>query len=144
MTVADELRTLDLFDGLSDEELAEWAAVTPEIATAAPGDAMLEQGSSPGPLLLFEGTTRQYVTSNGHTDPANANHGPTWIGAIAAITESPVPLTVEADTECRFAIIPRDAFIDLTLKHRSVHRKVMSVIGPVMRGMNQRESSRSG
>src|SRR6185312_9687095 len=55
---------------------------------------------------------------------------------------SPVPLTVLADGPCRFAVVPRDAFIALALEHRSVHRKVMHVIGPVMRGINQRESSR--
>ena len=82
------------------------------------------------------------MTVDGRNEPANANTAPTWIGAIAAITESPVPITVEADGPCRVAIVPRDDFIALALEHRSVHRKVMHVIGPVMRGINQRESSR--
>jgi signal transduction histidine kinase len=40
------------------------------------------------------------------------------------------------------AIIPREQFIDLALRHRSVHQRVMRVIGPVMRGVNARESNR--
>jgi signal transduction histidine kinase len=137
-----ELRRIDLFDGLTDEQLAEWAAITPPIRTVPDGEVLLEQGASPGPLLLFDGTTRAFQQSNGRIDPATNNHGPTWIGAIAAITEGPVPITVVAEGECRVSIIPRDAFVELAIQHRAVHRKVMSVIGPVMRSINARESSR--
>jgi signal transduction histidine kinase len=141
MTVQEELRGMDLFQELSDERLDAWAAVI-DIRDVADGDVLLEQGSSPGPLLLFTGRTKAYMTVDNRNEPGNANTAPTWIGAIAAITESAVPITVEADGPCRVAIVPRDAFIDLALQDRSVHRKVMSVIGPVMRGINQRESSR--
>lgn len=144
MELIDELRRMDLFDGLTDEELAEWAAITPPIRDVEEGEVLLEQGvDSPGPLLLFDGTTRGYVkTTGGGTDPGTPNQGPTWIGAIAAITEGALPITIEAGTACRVSIIPREAFIDLALRHRSVHSKVMHVIGPVMRGINARESSR--
>jgi signal transduction histidine kinase len=141
MTVQEELRGMDLFEELTDEQLDQWAQVV-DIREAQDGDVLLEQGSSPGPLLLFTGRTRAHMAVDGRNEPANANTAPTWIGAIAAITESPVPITVEADGACRVAIVPRDDFIALALEHRSVHRKVMHVIGPVMRGMNQRESSR--
>jgi signal transduction histidine kinase len=141
MTVQDELRGMDLFEELSDERLDAWAALI-DIRDAADGEVLLEQGSSPGPLLLFTGKTRTYMTVEGRNEPGSSNAAPTWIGTIAAITESQVPITVEADGPCRFAIIPRDAFIDLALQDRSVHRNVMHVIGPVMRGLNQRESSR--
>jgi signal transduction histidine kinase len=141
MTVQDELRRIDLFEGLADEQLDAWAKVV-HIRDAQDGETLLEQGTSPGPLLLFTGETKAYVTVDGRSEPANANTAPTWIGAIAAITESPVPITVEADGPCRAAIVARDDFIALALEHRSVHRKVMHVIGPVMRGINQREASR--
>lgn len=143
MIPVEELRRLDLFAELTDEQLAEWAAIVPPIREAEEGERLLEQGvDSPGPLLLFDGTTRGLIkTAGGGTDPGTPNHGPTWIGAIAAITESPLPITIEAAGKCRVSIIPRDAFIDLALKHRSVHRHVMEVIGPVMRSINARESS---
>ncbi|MDA0141995.1 ATP-binding protein [Solirubrobacter deserti] len=143
MELIDELRRMDLFDGLTDEELAEWAAITPPIREAEEGEVLLEQGvDSPGPLLLFGGTTRGFIRTAGGVDPGTVNQAPTWIGAIAAITESQLPLTVEAGVDCRVSIIPREAFIQLALKHRSVHRHVMQVIGPVMRSINARESSR--
>jgi signal transduction histidine kinase len=139
----DELRRIDLFDGLTDDQLAEWAAVTPPIRETEDGEILIEQGEpSPGPLLLFDGVTRGYQKTSGVTDVRTPNTGPTWIGAIAAITEGAMPITVEAEGVCRVSIVPRDAFIDLALKHRPVHQKVMHVIGPVMRGLNARESSR--
>src|SRR5829696_8550813 len=134
----DDLRRMDLFEGLTNEELAEWAAIT-EIRDVPAGEVLLEErADSPGPLLVFDGTT---VTSQG-TEPLRAHPGPTWIGAIAAITEDAVPVQVTAQTACRVAILPREEFIALTLKHPSVHRHVMRVIGPVMRGINSRESTR--
>ena len=143
MTLVDELRRIDLFDGLSDEALAEFAAITPPIREAEEGDVLLEQGvDSPGPLMVFDGSTRSFVKSGGGTDLGQASDGATWIGAIAAVTESTLPVTIEATSACRYTIIPRDEFIELAIKHRSVHRKVMYVIGPVMRGISAREASR--
>jgi signal transduction histidine kinase len=138
MSVLDELRRIDLFDGLTDEELEPWAAVT-EIREAPAGETLLTQGElSPGPLLLFDGTA---ATWQGN-EPLTPNHGPTWIAAIAAITENPVPVEVRADTACRVAIIPRETFVELARAQPSVHRKVMQVIGPVMRAVNAREANR--
>jgi hypothetical protein len=41
MTLVDELRRLDLFDGLTDEQLEEWAAVTPPIRHVEEGEVIL-------------------------------------------------------------------------------------------------------
>ncbi len=138
----EELRSIDLFEDLTDEQLALWCEGL-EIRAAEDGERLLTQGvMSPGPLLLFEGTTQQYTEVDGRKDPANPNHGPTWIGAIAAITDGPLPISIDADGPCRVAIIPRERFKTLAMQQPSVHAKVMHVIGPVMRGMNARESSR--
>jgi signal transduction histidine kinase len=51
-------------------------------------------------------------------------------------------LNVDADGPCRVAVLPRGPFIELARAQPSVHRKVMHVIGPVMRGVNARESNR--
>ena len=54
-TVAD-LRPVDLFDDLDDDELAAWAAVAKPYHHAA-GTVISEQGSEPeGVILLLEGT----------------------------------------------------------------------------------------
>src|SRR4051812_19357426 len=135
----DQLRRIDLFDGLTDEQLAEWAALTK--IRDVPADTVLleEKVDSPGPLLLFDGT----VTTRQHNEWLTPNVGPTWVGAIAAITESPVPVEVRSSTACRAAIVPRDRFIELALRHPSVHQKVMHLIGPVMRSVQARETNRA-
>jgi signal transduction histidine kinase len=132
-----ELRSFELFDGLSDDQLAEWAAIT-EVRDAPPDEVLLEERAHSGPLLIFEGSA---VTSQ-NNEPLRVHRAPTWIGTIAAITEDPMPVRVTAQTACRVAILPREEFIALTLKYPTVHRKVMLAIGPVMRGINAREATR--
>ena len=67
-TVAD-LRPVDLFDDLDDDQLAQWAAVARPY-DAAPGDVLVEQGESPpGVLLLLEGIV-QTVLARGRADRA--------------------------------------------------------------------------
>jgi signal transduction histidine kinase len=142
MTLLDDLRRVDLFDELTDAELELWAAVA-EPRDAEDGEQLLEQNVlSPGLLLLFDGRAAAFQLIDGRVDPAATNVGPTWIGAIAALTGSPLPIGLVADGPCRVAMIPREAFVDLALTHRSVHRHVMQVIGPVMRGVNAREATR--
>jgi signal transduction histidine kinase len=142
MTLVDDLRRVDLFEDLTDAELEQWAAVT-EPRDVEDGEQLLEQGVlSPGLLLLFDGHVDTQVSVDGRVEPGTQNTGPTWIGAIAALTESALPINAFAAGPCRIAIVPREQFIDLALTHRSVHRHVMRVIGPVMRGLNAREANR--
>ena len=137
-----ELKRIDLFEGLSDAELEEWSAIT-DIRETDEDELLLAQGvESPGPLLLFEAHTMSPPVSTATAEPRAANFAPPWMGAIAAITESPLPLNVYADGRCRVAILPREQFIALSLRYPTVHRRVMRVIGPVMRGVNARESNR--
>ena len=68
---------------------------------------------------------------------------PTWMQAIAAITETPVGVRLQADTDCVVGLVPLATFTDLALSHRSVHRKVMEAIGPVTRAGADRQRSRA-
>src|SRR5205823_5885419 len=57
VTLAD-LRTIDLFDDLSDEELREWVAVA-ELRHADANEVLHEHGEDvSGLILLLEGTAR--------------------------------------------------------------------------------------
>jgi signal transduction histidine kinase len=142
VSLLDDLRRVDLFDELDDSELEAWAAAA-EPREVEDGELLLEQGVlSPGLLLLFDGTVATHQTVEGRIDPGSPNTGPTWIGAIAALTDGSLPVNVTARGPCRIAMIPREAFVDLALTHRTVHRHVMRVIGPVMRGLNAREANR--
>ena len=57
----EELRSVDLFDGLADPELAEWAAVARPYHLG-PGEIIHEQGDDPkGLQLLLEGEAQALI-----------------------------------------------------------------------------------
>jgi signal transduction histidine kinase len=139
---AADLRPVDLFTELSDAELAEWAAAA-EPFTAEPGDVVLEQAEDvPGMLLLLEGTLRTMVVDDGRPEPLAHQTAPTWIGAIAALTETPLNVRMVAETPARLAVIPGERFIPLALAHRQVHRRIMGQVGPVVSRLANREQNR--
>jgi signal transduction histidine kinase len=141
LTVA-ELRAIDLFDGLDDAELEPWLAAA-EPFDAAPGDVLAAQGqTSDGPLLLLEGTAEALSHDEGRVESLGRHEAPTWMGAIAALTELPVGVEMRARTTCRAARIPRERFVELTLASPPVHARIMRVITPVMNRLNSVEHTR--
>jgi len=84
-TTTADLRTIDLFEDLDDEALAEWAAVT-EPFTAAAGEIVADKGKREGVLLLFSGLVQTLLVEGGRTEPAGLHHPPTWMGAISVLT----------------------------------------------------------
>ena len=79
-----ELRAVDLFDDLSDDELAEWLPVT-TARSLHTGDVIAELGRQPrGLQLLLEGEADSLMEEHGREEPVGRQHAPTWMGAIAA------------------------------------------------------------
>jgi signal transduction histidine kinase len=127
----DDLRRIDLFDGLTDAELELWRGATQAFNIPA-GEIIHEQDASPrGLLLLLDGRTRLYKLADERFEPIGHMAAPTWMQAIAAITETPVGVRMQAETDCVIGLVPLAAFTDLALSHRSVHHKIMKTIGPV-------------
>ncbi|MEA2171486.1 MAG: hypothetical protein QOF76_4786, partial [Solirubrobacteraceae bacterium] len=142
ITVAD-IRPVDLFDDLSDEQLQPWADVAFK-AGFAPGDIIIERDQDPrGLLLLLEGTTQAYMATGGDAFEAGAeNHAPTWIGAIAALTNTGIGVRMVSQTHTRFAVVPTDKFIEFTMADRRVFSRVMEKIPPVLGRLAAREQER--
>jgi signal transduction histidine kinase len=142
VTVAD-LRRVDLFDGLDDAELQRWsdAAVAFDVPD---GEIVHEQDTSPrGLLLLLAGQTRMYkAAGENRFEPIGHMNAPTWMQAIAAITETPVGVRMVAEGDCVIGLVPAEQFIDLALTHRSVHRRIMQAIGPVTARLQQIDNDR--
>jgi signal transduction histidine kinase len=139
----EELRTVDLFDGLDDAALALWSAAA--IAFNVPaGEIVHEQETSPrGLLLLLAGRTRMYKSvDDTRFEPIGHMVAPTWMQAIAAITETPVGVRMVAETDCLIGLVPLEQFVDLALTHRTVHRKIMQAIGPVTARLQQIDNDR--
>jgi signal transduction histidine kinase len=138
----DELKAMDLFEGVDDAELERWIAAAKEY-TVGPGEEVISQGEPvEGLYLLLEGTIESQIVNDGRKEHLGHQRPPTWIGAIAAITEREMGVRMETETECRLALIPKDAFIDLALGNRMVHQRVMSKISPVMTRLSAMEANR--
>ncbi|MEA2442402.1 MAG: hypothetical protein QOH76_3826 [Thermoleophilaceae bacterium] len=138
----DDLRQIDLFDELNDEQLARWAAVT-RIRVVRAGEIVAEQGSkSPGLHLVLEGTVQALLVTDGRVEPAGQHRAPTWMGAIAVLIDVPVGVRMQAETDCRIGTVPGEDFIDLALSQRSVHWRVMRQVRPVLGRMEAVEQNR--
>ena len=141
ITVAD-LRSIDLFDDLSDDELAPWLEVT-RVEEIAPGDSIIDQGApAPGLQLLLDGTARTFIFDGGRPEPLGRQEAPTWIGAIAVLTGGLTGVSMVAEVPCRLALVPADDFRRLALAQPAVHARVMAQVAPVMSRITGIEQSR--
>jgi signal transduction histidine kinase len=139
---AEELRRIDLFDELSDEQLAEWVAVAVPVSVAA-GEVIAEPGGeSRGAQLLLEGESEAQILDHGRTEALDRHVAPTWMGAISALTGGSLGVRMVAVTDCRLALIPAEDFRRLALAQPSVHRRVMQQVRPVMSRVTEIEQSR--
>jgi signal transduction histidine kinase len=142
LITAEELRSIDLFDELSDEQLAEWVAVAVPLSVAA-GEVMAEPGGeSRGAQLLLEGESEAQILNHGRTEALDRHVAPTWMGAISALTGGSLGVRMVAVTDCRLALIPAEDFRRLALAQPSVHRRVMQQVRPVMSRVTEIEQSR--
>jgi signal transduction histidine kinase len=140
MNVAD-LRPVDLFDGIDDDQLAEWAAVA-EPRTAEPGDVIAEQGSDTPAILLFDGTVEGFLVAGDRLEPAGRHYAPTWMGAISVLTDAPLGARMQAVTACRLAVVSREDFRRLAFAQPAILKRVMRAVGPVITRVTAIEQSR--
>jgi len=140
-TTTADLRTIDLFEDLDDEALAEWAAVT-EPFSAATGEIVADKGKRMGVLLLFSGLVQTLLVEGDRTEPAGLHHPPTWMGAISVLTGGSLGVRLRAETACELARISADDFRRLAFAHPSVHERVMSQVAPVMTRITALEANR--
>ncbi|WP_205699579.1 ATP-binding protein [Conexibacter sp. SYSU D00693] len=137
----EELRSVDLFDELDDEALAQWLAVA-QTRDVPAGTDVTERGDPLGVHLLLEGTMRPWLRVGDGEEPLDRQHAPTWIGAVATLTEKPLDVRMEAEVDCRVALLPREDFRRLAFAHQTVHTRVMRAVVPVLSGLTAVEQHR--
>ena len=131
ITLAD-LRRVDLFDDLDDADLQRWVDVAEE-RFVEPGVVIFEQAETPTGLhILLEGTVRSLIVDGDRTEPVGTQTAPTWMGAIALITDGTTSVRMQVETPSRFAWVSPENFNELVFQQRPVHRRVMHQIGPVV------------
>jgi CRP-like cAMP-binding protein len=126
-----DLRAVDLFDGLDDDDLDQWVAAARELRANA-GDALAEEGMPPPGLLLLEGSVQTLLVEHERAEPAGRQHAPTWMGAISVLTGESMSVRLQADTSCRIAVIEPADFRRLVFAHQAVHERVMQQVTPVI------------
>lgn len=138
----DELRTIDLFDELDDEQLAQWRSVA--VIRELPAGAIVAEAGDPEAefLLLLQGVVQGLVVEAGRVEPFTRQVAPTWMGAINVVTETGYAGQMRADSDVRLAVIAPEDFNRLILTHRPVHRRVMRAIRPMATRIASREQTR--
>jgi signal transduction histidine kinase len=137
-----ELRTVDLFEDLSDEELSEWVAVARTYRVPA-GGVIAEQGDeNRGLQLLLQGDAQATIVDQSGSEPVGRHKAPTWMGAIATLTGGTLGVRMTAETDCRMAVIEPDDFRRLAFAQPAIHRRVMQQVAPVMSRVTSIEQSR--
>ncbi|HEX3910893.1 MAG TPA: ATP-binding protein [Solirubrobacteraceae bacterium] len=138
----EELRTVDLFEELDDEQLAQWVAVAHTYRIAA-GGIIAEQGEeNRGMQLLLEGDAQASLVDGAGSEPVGRHKAPTWMGAIATLTGGSLGVRMRAETECRMVLIAADDFRRLAFQQPAIHRRVMQQVAPVMSRITSQEQSR--
>jgi signal transduction histidine kinase len=137
-----ELRKVDLFEDLPDEQLAEWVAVARAYRVPA-GETIAEQGDEDrGLQLLLEGAAQATIIDQAGSEPVGRHKAPTWMGAIATLTGGSLGVRMTAETDCRMAAIEPDDFRRLAFAQPAIHRRVMQQVAPVMSRVTSIEQSR--
>jgi CRP-like cAMP-binding protein len=137
-----ELRKVDLFDDIDDDQLAEWVAVA-HARNFEAGEVLGEQGSEPkGLMLLLEGDVQALLVAGDRTEPAALQRAPTWIGAIAVLTGGTLGVRMQAETAGRVALVGAADFRRLVLSQPAVHDRIMRQVAPVMSRITGIEQNR--
>ncbi|HEY3725637.1 MAG TPA: ATP-binding protein [Solirubrobacteraceae bacterium] len=138
----EDLARVDLFAELDSEQLRAWAGAA-ELSEAHPGEIVSVQGEpSSALILLLEGTMEGLISDSGREERINDQIAPTWIGAIPTMLEGENVISLRASTKVRLAVVPAKEFVELALTHRSVFRRVMAQVRPVIGRITQREQNR--
>jgi signal transduction histidine kinase len=137
----EELRGVDLFDSLSDADLAEWVALARARHVQA-GEIVAEQGEEPpGLQLLLEGRAQALILAQGRSEPVGHHTAPTWMGAIAVLTGGTLGVRMQAETDCRMATVAPEDFKRLAFAQPEIHQRVMRQVAPVMSRVTEREQN---
>ena len=144
MSIAvEELRRVDLFDGVDDEALlARWAAAVHE-RWYEPGEQLMEAGDPTTPFkLILDGTVNGYLIVDGREERDHVHTAPTWAGAIVALSENPSKVTMRAAERARVGLIEQPDFRRLLFDTPVAFQKVIRVFRPVMERLGAAEQQR--
>ena len=129
---AEELLSMDLFEGVDERDAHFWIEKAKPLVVPGAGVEVAAQGAPPeGVLLLIDGTVSVRSNENGTSELVNHNHGPTWIGAIPVLVGDPLPFQIVSETPCRIFRVDAEDFNGLIFSFPEINKRVMQQVGPV-------------
>jgi signal transduction histidine kinase len=139
---AADLRPIDLFEEVDDEHLEEIAAHA-EMHEYGVGEVISREHQSDARVfLLLEGTAETFRELNGSEESSGDHVAPTYLGAIGALTGSGLAVRVQAKTHAKVAEIDAEEFLELAVENRSVLRRVLERVRPVVGRITAIEQNR--
>jgi signal transduction histidine kinase len=139
----EQLRPIDLFDGLDDVELGRWAEAA-EVRELEPGAELAEYGESVAAFhLILAGSLEGYaLNSSARGEPVGVHSGPTWIGAVSVLTHGSSKIRMIAVTAVTVAVVESEPFIELVRSQRPVFDRIMRQVRPVVARTTAMEANR--
>ena len=123
-----DLRPIDLFADLTDEELQAWCDAA-QVKDVPAGTVYARQDETrTGLILILQGTIEALVQDGSGDEPIGDHVAPTWMGAIPTLVGGPSAVRMVTRDDARIAVIAPDAFIDLIRAHRPVFLRVMALL----------------
>jgi signal transduction histidine kinase len=141
ITVA-ELQRIDLFEGVEPEALERWAAASEE-RWFEPGDLVMQTGERGVTFkLLLEGRLDGYLVVDGREEHDHFHLAPTWVGAIAVLSDAQVRVTIRASERSRVGLIEPATFRTLLCATPQAFDRVLRVFAPVISRIQGAEHQR--
>ena len=124
-----------LCKGFTAEQAAQIVQATIPLAVSA-GHPVLREGDAPsGLFLLLKGTVEVLKqAADGHRQPLARLDAPTVLGEMSLITARQHSATVEAVTDCEFALLTRAQFQRLLDTESLAAYKLIATIAEVLAG----------
>jgi signal transduction histidine kinase len=139
---AAELRPIDLFEEVDDEHLAAIAAHG-ELQNYRAGEVISREGeNNPRVFLLLDGVAETFRELNGSDESSGDHVAPTYLGAIGALTGAGLAVRLQAKTDVRLAEIDAEEFLELAIENRTILRRVLARVRPVVGRITAIEQNR--
>lgn len=135
MLCVEELLKLELFQQLSESRL-NWICDRAAEVKLVKGEVFFRQGDSHGGFfILVSGQMGITRLSEGIQMSVGQHHAPAFFGEITILTDEPVPVTLQALSDCRLYEITSEDFLTVLHECRDFERKIFQTVRRRLRGL---------
>ena len=135
MLCSEELIKLELFEHLPNARL-EWICARAAEIKLRKGDILVKEGDpSQGFFIMLAGNINVTRMSEGLQIPVGQHHDLSFFGEIQILTDEPVPVTLQALSDCRLYRMDGEDFLTIVHECRDFERTVFKTVQNRVRGL---------